>query len=207
MVAMIDKSTLIIGLYELGAIRFGTFMHGADQQWPVQIDLWLLTLRPGLLRRAARILQAISHGLRFDWLASTCDPSTLPVAVVLSMIDDRPLIAICEPNEYGPGQLTLGMFEEGDLVLLIGGVMSDGQQQLEAIHVLEAAGLRVSGVLVVIDLEQGGMETFAEHGYRVNVALSLPEIADTLAREGYLDPALYAATMEWIQTQAGYDGV
>jgi uridine monophosphate synthetase len=204
---MIDKSTLIVGLYELGAVRFGAFMHGASQQWPVQVDLWLLTLRPGLLRRAARILQAISHGLRFDWLASTCDQSTLPVAVVLSTIDDRPLIVVRESSEYGPDQPTLGMFEEEDLVLLIGGVMADGQQQLEAIQALEAAGLRVSGVLAVVDLEQGGTETLAAHGYRVNVALSLPEIVDTLAHEGRLDPALYAATMEWIQAQAGYDGV
>ena len=72
--------------------------------------------------------------------------------------------------------------------------MSDGASKLEAIEPLEAAGLIVEDLVVLIDREQGGRERLAARGYRLQAVLAISDCFDELERAGLVEaPLLQAA--------------
>jgi uridine monophosphate synthetase len=63
-------------------------------------------------------------------------------------------------------------------------LITTGGSKLAAIEPLEAAGLEVQDVVVLIDREQGGGEELAETGYRLHAVLRLSEMLDLLVQAG-----------------------
>ena len=55
---------------------------------------------------------------------------------------------------------------------------------IKAIETLEAAGLVVQDVAVLIDRQQGGPEALAAAGYRLHAVLTMTQILDTLQGAG-----------------------
>jgi len=58
-----------------------------------------------------------------------------------------------------------------------------------AIEPLEAAGLEVRDVVVLIDRQQGGGAELAEAGYRLHAVLRLSEMLDLLVEAGRISAA------------------
>jgi orotate phosphoribosyltransferase len=58
---------------------------------------------------------------------------------------------------------------------LIDDLITKGQSKLEAITLLEAVGLKVKDILVLVDREQSGAEGLDAHGYTVHSAGTGPD--------------------------------
>lgn len=198
---MIDRESLVISLYELGAVQFGEFTLKSGEKSPIYLDLRLLISRPATLRRVANTMQAFATKLEFDRLAGI-PMAGLPIAVALSLAMDRPLVyARPEIKKHGTGREIEGECKSGETVLLIDDVISSGNSKAEAIAVLEAAGLKIKDMLVVVDREMGGVKEMAERGYAVHAILSLGEILDTLNRLGRIKKRQHRETMEWLKNR------
>ena len=65
-------------------------------------------------------------------------------------------------------------------------LITTGGSKLAAIEPLEAAGLKVQDVVVLIDREQGGGEDLARAGYNLHAVLCLSEMLDTLVEAGHI---------------------
>jgi uridine monophosphate synthetase len=89
-----------------------------------------------------------------------------------------------ETKEYGTARQIEGEFQAGDRAIVLDDLITTGGSKLEAIAPLEAAGLRVQDVVVLIDREQGGREDLAGAGYRLHAVLRLSEMLDILAAAG-----------------------
>ncbi len=63
-----------------------------------------------------------------------------------------------EAKDHGTGKLVEGPFEKGETVVLLEDVITSGGSTLKAIAALREAGLIISGVVAVLDREQGGAE-------------------------------------------------
>jgi len=63
-------------------------------------------------------------------------------------------------------------------------LITTGGSKLAAIEPLEAVGLRVQDVVVLIDREQGGQQELAAAGYRLHAVLRLGEMLDLLVEAG-----------------------
>jgi len=63
-----------------------------------------------------------------------------------------------EPKDHGTAQDIEGAYVEGDRVILVEDVVTTGGSTLKAISVLQAHGLIVSGVVAVVDREEGGRQ-------------------------------------------------
>jgi orotate phosphoribosyltransferase len=55
-------------------------------------------------------------------------------------------------------------------------VITTGASAMEAATAVRAAGGRVSGVLAVVDREEGGRQALERAGYAVRVLVRLPEL-------------------------------
>ena len=79
-----------------------------------------------------------------------------------------------------------GVFSPGERALIIEDIITTGGNVMKAIKTLEAAGLVVSDIVVLIDREQGGRQFLIEKGYQVHAALRLSEILDVLQESGQI---------------------
>ncbi|MDY6874640.1 MAG: orotate phosphoribosyltransferase [Chloroflexota bacterium] len=185
-------------LFNTGCIQFGTFTLKSGLTSPIYIDLRLLVGHPPLLREAARAMTRVARGLVFDCFAAI-PYAGLPIGVALALEMDRPLIyPRREVKTHGTRRAIEGIFEPGETALLVDDLITRGDSKLEAVQPLEAAGLTVRDVLVLIDREQGGAEDLAQRGYRLHAVLRLTDILDELKETGHITPAQYTQVLAYL---------
>jgi uridine monophosphate synthetase len=182
----------------LGAVKFGSFTLKSGATSPVYIDLRMLAGDPVLLGQVARAYGALLEGLSFDRLAAI-PLAGLPIGTAVALATDRPMV-YPRPTvkQHGTGQSVEGPFQAGETVVVIDDLISSGLSKREAIAPLEAAGLKVRDVVVLIDREGGGAADLAAAGYRLHAVLTLTQIVDHLHAAGRLDDAMRRTVLDFV---------
>ncbi|MGZ6308556.1 MAG: orotate phosphoribosyltransferase [Ktedonobacterales bacterium] len=186
-------------LLAIGAVKFGAFrlkLHESQPDAPlspIYVDLRVLQSYPDAMDAAVAALAELIdvHHLSFTRYAGIPMAAT-PLVAVLSHITRVPMITPREAKTHGTADTINGAFTPGETVLAVDDVISSGDSKVEAIHVLEANGLIVRDVAVLIDREQGGAAQLAEAGYTLHAAVRLSQLLDYWRDSGGLDPAMYA---------------
>src|SRR5262249_61961836 len=91
-----------------------------------------------------------------------------------------------------------GRFEKGGRVVGSDDIATGGASKFEAIAPLEAAGLVVRDLVILVDREQGGRELLAARGYRLHAVLTISQCFDEGERAGLADPALIAQSRSFL---------
>jgi len=177
---------LASALYEAGCVQFGQFKLKSGLLSPIYVDLRLLVSHPRLLRRVGDLLAARAQAFKFDVLAAI-PYAALPIGVVVSLTLGVPLVyPRKEVKNYGTERAIEGEFQRGQTALLVDDIITQGHSKLEAIAPLEAAGLEIQDILVLVDREQGGAQDLATRGYTVHAVVTLAQILDALVDVGKL---------------------
>ena len=125
----------------------------------------------------------------------------LPLAVATSLAGQIPLLyARPEAKTYGTARRIEGLHAPGERVIVIDDIVTDGTSKLEAIAPLEAAGLVVKDILVLVDREQGGAERLAARGYTVHALLKITECFEELEAVGLVDATVAEQARAFIRT-------
>jgi uridine monophosphate synthetase len=189
---------LIAGLHAAGCVKFGSFTLKSGLVSPIYFDLRLLVSHPALLRGVGEAMAGPARELSFDRLAAI-PYAGLPIGVALALAMERPLVyPRKEAKEYGTRRLIEGEHNAGETVLLVDDLITRGHSKIEALAPLEAAGLVVRDVLVLIDREQGGAAELAERGYRLHAVLTITAMLNALAAGGRMSAADRDRVLEWI---------
>ena len=194
-------NSLSAHLFEAGCIQFGTFTLKSGLTSPIYVDLRLLVSHPSLLRQVARAMADRAQELVFDRIAAI-PYAGLPIGVALALELNRPLIyPRREVKEHGTRRSIEGDLRPGETVLLVDDLITRGDSKLEAIAPLEAAGLNVRDVLVLIDREQGGAADLARRDYRLHAVLRLSEVLDALRQSGHITPTQHAKVLRYLKPE------
>ena len=195
-------SHLAVRLFETGCVQFGRFTLKSGIESPIYVDLRLLVSHPALLREVARSMANLARPLTFDRIAAI-PYAGIPIGVALALEMNRPLIyPRREVKAHGTRRAIEGAFEAGEVALVVDDLITRGDSKLEAISPLEAEGLKVRDVLVLVDREQGGTEDLARRGYRLHAVFRLVEVLDHLHQSGSIAPAQYANAMDYLKPKA-----
>jgi orotate phosphoribosyltransferase len=144
------------------------------------------------------LLAERAQAFKFDVLAAI-PYAALPIGVAVSLAMDLPLVyPRKEVKDYGTERSVEGAFKRGQTALLIDDLITKGHSKIEAIALLEVAGLKVKDVLVLVDREQGGVEELDAHGYAVHAVLTLSQILDVLVGAGQLTAARRDEIKTWL---------
>lgn len=201
------QRTFADALLAVGAVKFGAFrlkLHEAQPDAPlspIYVDLRVLQSYPDALDAAVTALRELIARDRLQFTRYAGIPlAATPLTAVLAHVTRVPMITPREPKSHGAGGTIDGAYTPGETVLPIDDVVSHADSKLEAIRVLEAAGLVVRDVAVLVDREQGGPQQLAAAGYSLHAAVRLGQLLDYWRATGGID----AATDERVRAyQAG----
>jgi uridine monophosphate synthetase len=185
-------------LLATGAVKFGAFRlklhekHPDAPLSPIYVDLRTLRSFPDALDDAVLTLVEMiaARELSFDLYADVPQAAT-PLVAVLAHITRTGMITPRETKTHGAGDAINGAYTPGQTVLVIDDLVTRAESKLEAIQVLEAHGLRVRDVAVLVDREQGGAEQLAAAGYQLHAAVTLSQLLDHWRATGGIDEATY----------------
>ena len=160
------------------ALEFGDFTLASGKKASFYLDCRKVTLDPqGANQIAAGILELIGDDLpdAVGGMAIGADPITAAV-ITLAGQQQKPIrgfIVRKEAKLHGKGRAVEGPVEPGLEVVIVEDVVTTGGSSLRAIEHVEEFGMRVRGVIAIIDRLEGGAEAFAERGYKLETLLTI----------------------------------
>lgn len=81
-------------------------------------------------------------------------------------------------KSHGTMQWIEGNMNAGDRVVIVEDVITTGKSTIEAIRRAEEAGLKIEGVVALVDRQEGGKEHIESMGYSVQAVITRGEIMD-----------------------------
>jgi len=164
----IDEAALLTGTFRL---RSGTT---ASEYF----DKFQFTARPDLLEAIAIELAALLPP-EVEVLAGL-QLGGVPLAAALSLRTRLPAAYVrLERKAYGTCRISEGVDISGRVVAVIEDVVTTGGQIGLSARDLRAEGADVGYALAVVDREQGGHESLAEHGLELRAVFTASELEST----------------------------
>jgi orotate phosphoribosyltransferase len=173
---------LLVAMLAMRSARRGHFTLASGRESTLYIDARLTTMTPDGLAAIGTIGHQVL--LESSWNVSSIGGLTLgadPISFAIAYTSANtttPLRAFTvrkETKAHGTGKLIEGPFCRGDRVAVIEDVITTGGSALRAVEAVRAAGGIVTGVLSLVDREEGGREAIT--------ALGIPVIALVTAKQ------------------------
>jgi orotate phosphoribosyltransferase len=175
---MYDKQALI-ALVREKALKFGQFTLASGKQATYYLDGKQVTLDPAGARLIAEgMLDLLAAGpmpAAVGGMSIGADPITAAV-VTMSAVRGTPLLGFMvrkESKGHGTNQFIEGPVRPGMSAVIVEDVVTTGGSSLKAIERVEAFGMKVVGVLAIIDRMEGGAQAFAQRGYPLRSLLTI----------------------------------
>jgi orotate phosphoribosyltransferase len=105
-----------------------------------------------------------------------------PVAYAIALASRRSLPTLDaftvrkEAKDHGTGRLIEGCFEPGNRVVVVEDTFTTGASALKAVAAVRSAGGVVTGVLGVVDREEGGLDAIRKSGIEAGALVTIREL-------------------------------
>lgn len=206
------QKKLALKLMKVGAIQFDfekgwrLKLHEQNPDAPLSpfyIDLRVLPSCLDAKEEAVSALIEQAKGLEYDCIAGV---PLAAVALASSMADrvGKPQITPrVDKKTHGQIRKIDGIYQKGNMVLVVDDLVTKADSKLEIIEVLESDGLVVRDVLVVFDREQGGAEQLAERGYTLHSVLKIKPTLRFYAGVGKITQGQLAYVLNYLAAPLG----
>lgn len=174
---MYDKQALMDLVKKL-ALQVGQFKLASGKMSSYYLDCRKVTLdSAGANLIADGMLELMGADLpsAVGGMAIGADPITAAIITVAGRSGRslRGFIVRKEAKQHGTGRDVEGPVQAGDSAIIVEDVVTSGGSALAAIEKAEAHGLKVRGVMAIIDRLEGGRETLAAKGYALQTLLTI----------------------------------
>ena len=188
-------------LIDMGCVQFGRFKLKSGLESPIYIDLRRIVANPAVLDLAAEALVQLLRSLEFDRVAAL-PYAAVPIGTAVCLRGGWPLVyPRKEAKAYGTMAAVEGVYEAGEVAVVLDDLITTGGTKFDAIEKLEVAGLVVRDVAVLIDRSgPGAGEELEERGLRLHAVFTLEELLDYWEAEGgWVPEEDIAAVREYIR--------
>lgn len=177
------SSSIIDKLFEINAVKFGTFTLKSGIVSPFYIDLRLIISYPKLLRQISEALWDLVSDCDFD-LVCGVPYTALPITTAMSLEHNIPMIMRRkEKKDYGTKKIIEGVYKKDQTCLIVEDLITSGLSIQETTAPLEELDLVVKDITLVIDREQGGVGRLKKSGYNVHPLMTITSILHQLEKQ------------------------
>ncbi len=183
-----DKETIAINLYKIGAVKFGEFTLSSGKKSPFYIDLRIIPSFPNTFEQIAKAYVEIIRNkrLRVSMIIGIA-VGGLPIATLVSYMLRKPMIYVRKPKHHGTMSTIEGVIRERNNAVLIDDIATTGGSLLQAVEKLRDVRVIVKHAIVFIDREQGANEKLKEVGVELHSYMTITELFSILRAEGKID--------------------
>ena len=164
------------------SLKFGDFILASGKKAKYYLDGKQTTLDArGLTLVGEGILELLlADGALPDAVGGMsigADPITAAVLTIAGVrgFDLKGFLVRKESKGHGTNKFIEGPVAAGDKVVVVEDVVTTGGSSLLAIERLKAAGIKVEGVIAIVDRMEGGAQAFAERGYSFRSLLTIKD--------------------------------
>lgn len=171
---------------------------------PAPFKINLRNLKPETLEQVGAVLKDLRRetGLT-DRLCVGIPEAGAPLAEAFA----RAAKILVKPNILGKakradGTRTIVANRDSGLrgkVIMVDDVVTHGDTKIEAFTKAKNAGVDISGLLLVVDREQGGLEFLRKEGYKVWAAFTATQALAYGLRKGFIDKEQYDRSVAYIK--------
>ena len=172
---MTSKEYLIDLLKENGVFLEGDFTLSSGKKSNYYINMKKAITEPEILSTISKL---ITQKIDLDDIDKVAGPAlgAVPIATAVSLESKLPLLMIRkEKKGYGTSKLIEGELNEGDNVIVVEDVSTTGGSLLKAIRAINYNGGNVKRAFVVVDREEGAIETFEKEGITLEPLISVKD--------------------------------
>ncbi|MDR2539633.1 MAG: orotate phosphoribosyltransferase [Chlamydiales bacterium] len=187
----LQTKKMILDLFSIGSIQFGSFILKSGITSPIYIDLRRMISFPKLVKEIRDALWQLASALEFSLICGV--PYTaLPIATAISLEYNVPmLMRRKEVKEYGTKSSIEGLFNKKQFCLIVEDVITTGQSILETVVPLKNRGIVVKDICVVLNREQSGIKALQKNGLFVHSLLSIYEVLEVLYEEKKIEEHVF----------------
>ena len=164
------------------SLKFGEFILASGKKASYYLDGKQTTLdAKGLTLVGEGILELLlADGKLPDAVGGMsigADPITAAILTVAGIrgLELRGFLVRKESKGHGTNKFVEGPVKAGDTVVVVEDVVTTGGSSLKAIERLEEAGIKVEGVIAIVDRMEGGAEAFQSRGYTLRSLLTIKD--------------------------------
>jgi len=207
------KNAVIKSFFDKEILQFGKFTLKSGKTSPYYFDLRKLVSSPDGFKGFGDYLsnyveknldnpKTVSNKISYDHVAGV-PYGGIPFAVQLGeRLNKSILMPRKAQKDYGNKKSIEGSFEIGDEVLLIEDTVTTGDSCIETIKMIEASGLLVSAVIIIMDREEGGSENIENLGYPVYALFNMSNVIDIMhSTLDVIDEYQYESVLYYINVQ------
>ena len=172
---MTSKEYLIDLLKENGVFLEGDFTLSSGKKSNYYINMKKAITEPEILSTISKL---ITQKIDLDDIDKVAGPAlgAVPIDTAVSLESKLPLLMIRkEKKGYGTSKLIEGELNEGDNVIVVEDVSTTGGSLLKAIRAINDNGGNVKRAFVVVDREEGAIETFEKEGITLEPLISVKD--------------------------------
>jgi len=171
-----NLQSIVDELNQIGAIRSGEFTLKSKLQTNYYIDLRSIISRPKLLKKVSRLMLEKMKNIPCDALCGV-PYGALPLSTAMSLDSNQSMLLLRkEVKNHGTKQSIEGIYQRGDLVLIIDDVISSGESIAETARMLRSQGLIVQDAVVFLDRNEGGNDSLLAQEIRTHSLLTISEL-------------------------------
>jgi len=166
-----DLGELARDLLRAETVQFGRFTLTSGKQSDNYVDLKRVITSHDFLSKYSKFMKKSLHHNTFDLLAGI-ELGSVPLAVALSLETKKPYLIVRKGRrEHGTGKQVEGSYKSGQRVLVMEDVLTTGGSAKRAAGILEEAGLHITGILAIVDREEGAKDSLCDYNYSSTLTL------------------------------------
>ena len=125
----------------------------------------------------------------------------IPIATCIAQQLSCPMIfPRLKKKEHGSGNVIEGDFKKEESIVLIDDLITTGKSKFEALDILEAAGLVVKDLVVLIQRGVRGKEELAQRGIRLHACFKVSDFITLCGETNTISEAEKREIEEFLQT-------
>ena len=186
-------------LTDANVVKFGEFTLASNLVSPIYVDLRVLPSYLESFKTVTGELAKLVKKLKPDVVAGA-ETAGIPLSTAIALKTNIPMIYVRKrPKSYGTQEMIEGVLKKDAKVVLIDDMATNAFSKLKFIDGIRNSEGIVEDVVIVLDREQGGVESLAKENVKLHSLITLKELLSYMKENNMLDENKYNEILNYLK--------